>query len=717
MNERSLRSIKDHLQKRDAQERIEQHIQRGRSEATVTIGRAARLFNFSENQLRDWESRGLLNPLRSKDTTGQRQYSLAELDKLAIIRELIDAGYAPGEIPTNVDDIWRLIFPFGKQREQSLKGGREDAEHLFIEQRVERAYHEELFWRYYASHVLRMALMLICEDIPDANAGLVLRLEKKVSASVPLPEDLSEAGESLMGWLGQTRSFYTFLTSAPSFEFPSDYRILALQAKEEDAPRDSTLIIVERREAKRLNLSIEVVETIRRLLAPLYEDVKDWQRYFGQGTRDMLDPAIDFNSSTNLSDIILYRLANMVVRLGDKTINGEDRWRFCCILLPKDTMMPLQQRSLVVRAQSKNAPHKLGIATVSPFESIISISLRAFQSGHIIYLHEVSSEDSSIAFRDSEGPIRSAIAVPVGGEDGQPVAVLYVVSDGPNAFSRGDQRKGDQRVLRIMGRIVEELLKTYYVRQHITEKLADLINNPSVVDTSFKEFRSENGFIRDVEALLIDIHTQMSRAEKVPSGDTSLRLDDEHRTGQLPERVVSFIAIDVDNQSSLANKYGDQVMRNLSREIGLRIQRQFSGVFKNTGYQLYRIYADRFYIMLKGMSLEEARERAEQLRQALAGSYQINALRISIEQPTPSGGMLEVSEVTVRLGVTSYMYSKLEENLISNDHVTTVAEVRAKITSAFEEALEKGRNEGGNMVMAWDPEIKGFMRWPLLRDK
>src|SRR6266699_464677 len=92
MNERSLQSIKDHLQKRDAQERIEQHIRRGRSEATVTIGRAARLFNFSENQLRDWEVRGLLNPLRSKDTTGQRQYSLAELDKLAVIRELIDAG-------------------------------------------------------------------------------------------------------------------------------------------------------------------------------------------------------------------------------------------------------------------------------------------------------------------------------------------------------------------------------------------------------------------------------------------------------------------------------------------------------------------------------------------------------------------------------------------------------------------------------------------------
>src|SRR5262249_3705497 len=158
--------IKDHLQTKDAQERIEQYIRRGRSEARVTIGRAARLFNFSENQLRDWEVRGLLNPLRSKDTTGQRQYSLAELDKLAVIRELMDAGYSLGEIPTNVDDIWYSIFPFSKRREQLSKVGRQEIEHLYIDQRIEHAY-GDIFWRYYASQALRFSLMLIAEDIPD----------------------------------------------------------------------------------------------------------------------------------------------------------------------------------------------------------------------------------------------------------------------------------------------------------------------------------------------------------------------------------------------------------------------------------------------------------------------------------------------------------------------------------------------------------------------
>ena len=39
-------------------------MERVHEEATVTIGRAAELFGFSENQLRDWENRGFLNPRR-----------------------------------------------------------------------------------------------------------------------------------------------------------------------------------------------------------------------------------------------------------------------------------------------------------------------------------------------------------------------------------------------------------------------------------------------------------------------------------------------------------------------------------------------------------------------------------------------------------------------------------------------------------------------------
>jgi DNA-binding transcriptional MerR regulator len=346
MYKRFPQDIKQHLQNEEAKARVLQNMQRGREEATVTIGRAARLFNFTENKLRDWENLGLLKPLRSKDIAGQRQYPPEELDKLAIIKELIEeGGYTPGEIPPDIDKIWAAVA--SEQTVQTARKSRE-AEHLHLDQRLDSAY-EALFWRYYGSHVLQLSLMLICEDIPDTIAGLVLPLrEDGISGSVRYPSDLPLVGESLIGWLGRNRSFYTILDSAPSFEYPTDFRVVPLQAVGEDTPKDNTLIVVQRK-AKTLILTNYVVECIRRLLAPLYE-VKDWRPYFGQGMRDLLYLAPDFTSGTNISDDTLNGFADMIARLGGKTEDGRERWRFCCILLPEDPALPLQQRSLIVRA-------------------------------------------------------------------------------------------------------------------------------------------------------------------------------------------------------------------------------------------------------------------------------------------------------------------------------------------------------------------------------
>jgi hypothetical protein len=109
MDNRTLQGIREHLQSKEAQMRILKNIERGRSEATVTIGRAASLFDFTENQLRDWEVKNRLTP--NKSAGGQRLYPLTELDKLAIIRELLDAKFSPGDIPENIDTIWHAISP------------------------------------------------------------------------------------------------------------------------------------------------------------------------------------------------------------------------------------------------------------------------------------------------------------------------------------------------------------------------------------------------------------------------------------------------------------------------------------------------------------------------------------------------------------------------------------------------------------------------------
>jgi DNA-binding transcriptional MerR regulator/GGDEF domain-containing protein len=703
MNDRNIHNIKSYLQTEEVQKRISENMLHRRSEVTVTIGRAAELFGFTENQLRDWEDRGLLTPQRS---TKQRQYTLADLDKLTIIRELIDAKYAPGDIPLDIDSIWYEIYsPIEQVSPLITDVNRSD--HLHIDQRIDRA-EKEQFWRYYASQALRLSLMLICEDVPDtsAGAGLVLPLRKMNTFNkVYRTEDLSKLGISLVGWLGKNRSIHVFLDFEPSFEVASDFRVQPLQIMEKDvseekSPEDSTLIVVQRK-AKPLNLSSAVVETIRRLLAPLYEDIESWKACFDQGMRDALYAAPKFTTETTQHDDVLDGLADIVVRLGGKTPDGQDRWRFCCILLPNNPLLPLQQRSLVVRAQSKNSPHEVGKTVISPDKYVDSPSLRAFQSGHIVYRPE-AAKDTAIAHRELEEPVHSAIALSVGGEGGEPIAVLYVTSGQEHGF-----HLADRRILRMMGRIVEEVLLTYCARQRVMDKLSDLIIKPDVIDTLFENFSSENDFNTDVEELLKEMKKLMAENKvqltKKDLVGTDLPSQQQIGKPEMGASVLSLIAVDVDNQSILSSRYGDRVTRSLSYEVAGRIQEELRG----HDQKLYHIYADRFYITLNGKTLEQAREKAQELKQALNSPYRFDALRTSSEQQARTASMLALPDITVRLGVASFSYAKLEDLLQRYASGDTVTEVMEIITRALNQALEKGKDEGGNVVITWDLQFRG----------
>ena len=76
-----------------------------------------------------------------------------------------------------------------------------------------------------------------------------------------------------------------------------------------------------------------------------------------------------------------------------------------------------------------------------------------------------------------------------------------------------------------------------------------------------------------------------------------------------------------------------------------------------------------------------------------------------------SDNMLELSDITVRLAVTLYPYKKLEELLQRYSLATAITEVRVLITRSLDEVLDLGRREGGNVVISWDPEIWGYLRW------
>ena len=60
------------------------------------IGTVARLSGFSTHQLRKWESRlGLLIPDRADN--GRRYYTVQQLERLKILRRLINSGYRIGD--------------------------------------------------------------------------------------------------------------------------------------------------------------------------------------------------------------------------------------------------------------------------------------------------------------------------------------------------------------------------------------------------------------------------------------------------------------------------------------------------------------------------------------------------------------------------------------------------------------------------------------------
>ncbi len=330
MNEPNIERIRKYLQSKEVQERVLKSMQDAHSKATVTISRAAGLFNFTESQLREWEKRGLLKTERtalsqdSKTSTGHRQFSPDELDKLALIRELMDQGYTLSEIPQNIDDIWQQILVKPQIKSQDGRYIRE-AKHLPIDERVENV-DQETFWRYFVSQALRLSILLICEEVPDTIGGLVLPLQRDAnSIMVTDPNDLNKVGLSLIGWLGRNRAFYSFLDTAPSFEFPSDFRIEPLSVIKEGNTQYVPFFILQRK-ARLLPLSDTVHETIQRLLGLVYRFVGQWQTYFDYGLRDWSYQVTKFRSDPNVNDAVLDGLAEMVVALGGKTPDGRDRW-------------------------------------------------------------------------------------------------------------------------------------------------------------------------------------------------------------------------------------------------------------------------------------------------------------------------------------------------------------------------------------------------------
>ena len=76
-------------------------------------------------------------------------------------------------------------------------------------------------------------------------------------------------------------------------------------------------------------------------------------------------------------------------------------------------------------------------------------------------------------------------------------------------------------------------------------------------------------------------------------------------------------------------------------------------------------------------------------------------------------GLLEIPNVTARLGVSSYKLVKLKEILQRYPEETAVTNVRSLIMQSLDLILEIGQREGGNCIISWDSGIWGWTRWSL----
>ncbi|MBV9616555.1 MAG: GAF domain-containing protein [Ktedonobacteraceae bacterium] len=406
--------------------------------------------------------------------------------------------------------------------------------------------------------------------------------------------------------------------------------------------------------------------------------------------KDLITPGTDF--TPRLPDLALTQLANMVVRLGGTKADGQDRWRFCYILLPENLHLPLQQRNLVVQAMSQNIRHAIGITMLTPERYRTSISIRAFQSGHIIYRQELATQDMTPETRAIEGPVCSNIAVPIGGEAGEPLGVIYVASYHAHAFS-----EQDCCILRLIARMLEEFLGRHTLQRKLTENLVEVMKDPEQVDPSFKEFGSENDFIFDIEKHLEHVQSQMAYELEKGGGTKNPVFSD---TKPLPGEI-SFIAIDIDDQDRIARDYDEKTLRNLQKTIGQRIRDLLPALFtRYVDCKLYYIYAGRFYLFLRDFSPDVTRRKAEHLKKALEGS-------IALKQSDIIGSTLIIPNVSLHLAVGWYSYQKLKE-FLEIEQYHTIADISSTIYRSLDSVLKLGMDDGGDVIYAWDPETATF---------
>lgn len=673
------------------QSNLQALIKQTSSKITTSIGEMANIVGVTEPQMRYWEAKGYLSPIRNESSgkpSGERHYGLPQLVRLLIIKELLNKGFELGSIGAFFDtqksflkdmtDTFLFILETNQQQQT-------------LADRISQA-KKALFWRTFVPRVTYLSMRLFFKKPISGDAGLFLPVQKKSGFSqganvdkIDRVEDLPGLGELLIGWHGRNDPFCLFHVHHINRAFLESLRLQTVTSlewfSEDDNDWPNIHLLVEPYLADSLRQKNDpAYQTAERLLRFLQEHASDWRTYL-QSTTDYMAYSPPSLINASLDDHLLDEFAETLIQFGGKEQGKKDlHWKFATIFLPLNPLDPLQQRSLVVRGHSKNSPHQTGLVNHAGSRPT-GISMLAYQSGQVVYRPNLADGDLDIGLRSDEDPVSSAIAIPLAGEYGQPIGVLYVTSNEANAFSD----KSDQILLRMMERIISEMVITYQTRRLISGKLSEVITRPEIVDSFFGDFDTQNRFSSQVEELLHQMESN----------------------GTQPFAHLSFIAINVDGSTGVAAQYGGHAERNIIRAVGQRIREWVKIHSKERDIYLFYMFADRFYLLLRDVSLETTGEYAQHLWEVLrAHPYLIEATRVSQDQQILSGRRLSLTAVTSHLAVTGYEYEKLR-SMFKLD--PKAANIRARMVGSLEEGLRLGRDEGGDNVVIWDRKSEKFV--------
>jgi len=726
--------LRAYLSQPDTQRTLAERLQRVQRDLSTSIKEAAEFAGLTEPQVRYIEARGLLRVGRSRRpeqpeaaTPGRRRYGLSELRRLVLIG-ILEEQFSLAEIGEQIEELDRDVLQYPSAGEE---------EPTVTEKIVAAERHH--FNRFFVSRALYLALRLLGGNPIAGNMGIFLPAPEHPDEAPPRAEsvhDLGRAGQILWGWLGRDHPFCTFLSPTVRIESPDLYDVISIdrQAQPDGEHRLGAYLVQEKsaslvmrgpatedEERRQRDARIAAWQFLRTLKFAPEEGAEPYWTALHPSNAGVEYNSYQFVSAPLLGDSLLQRMAEAIVHLGGRDPRDPTRWRwhFSVILEPYERDRTVQETPLVVRAQSARSPHQIGITMLQPARDP-GISLDAFQSGTIIKRTDISSADPRIAFYPVEGDIRSAIAVPIQSARGERLAVIYVVSQQPQAFSRADEI-----MLRAVGRMAEEIIAGMRARDLPPEQMTMLITNPEYVDTFFTAFPTENEFITDIAATITQMEEQCQGEGRGPAAQG------EEESAEHDIERLSLIAIDIDGHSAIASRYGDYAARNLVFAAGKRIQNSLRlqgadkvGFSISQKAQVYKVRADQFYILLPEVPLERARELAKHLLGTLNGKYRVNATPEADRQATSQTAGPEVS-MSVRLAVLSYGRGEITGRLSAareafkgttireqDGELGDVAEVRARISRAIESALQMGRDHGGGVVVSWDEKANRLVVLP-----